>query len=161
VSRRGDSAGLVIWRRHPGLEFLLVHPGGPYWRHKDDGAWSIPKGELDSGEDPFEAARRETREETGFAPSGRFALLRPVRQPSGKVLHAWTVDGDFDPQKMTSTSFEMEWPPRSGKRASFPECDRAAWFAPADALRRITIGQRPILEQARRKLGDEAPSGQI
>jgi len=152
VSKRPDSAGLLIWRRKPALEFLLVHPGGPYWTRKDEGAWSIPKGELEPGEDLLEAAKRETFEETGFAPRGRFRRLSPVRQPSGKVVHAWAVAGDFDPAALKCTTFEMEWPPRSGRRAAFPECDRAAWFGPGEALKKITAGQRPIIEQALAKL---------
>jgi predicted NUDIX family NTP pyrophosphohydrolase len=161
LTRGRDSAGLLIWRRKhlgpkSGLEFLLVHPGGPYWTRKDDGAWSIPKGELEPGEDKLAAAKRETMEETGFAPRGRFRRLAPARQPSGKVVHAWAVGGDFDASAMTCTTFEMEWPPRSGRRASFPECDRAAWFGEDEAVRKITVGQRPIIEQARGLLKDDA-----
>src|SRR5690349_15330063 len=113
MSKRHDSAGLVIYRLKPRLEFLLVHPGGPYWTRKDDGAWSIPKGEIEAGEDLLQAARRETEEETGFVPRGKFRRLRPVRQPSGKVVHAWMVEGDFDPAALRCTTFEMEWPPHS------------------------------------------------
>jgi predicted NUDIX family NTP pyrophosphohydrolase len=152
VSKRRDSAGLLIWRRQPSLQFLLVHPGGPYWTRKDDGAWSIPKGELEPGEDLLAAAQRETREETGFVASGPFSRLSPVRQPSGKIVHAWAVAGDFDPAAMTCTNFEMEWPPHSGRMVSFPECDRASWFDVAQALHKITIGQLPIIEQACAKL---------
>ena len=155
MARRRDSAGLLIWRKAPSLQFLLVHPGGPYWTRKDEGAWSIPKGELEPGEEALAAARRETEEETGYCAQGRFRRLSPVRQKSGKVVHAWTVRGDFDPALLKCTTFEMEWPPRSGKRASFPECDRAEWFAPADALRKITLGQRPLIEQALARLGDD------
>src|SRR5437660_12084279 len=98
MARRRDSAGLVIFRRVPQLEFFLVHPGGPYWTRKDDGAWSIPKGEIEDGEDKFAAAKRETLEETGFAPSGKFIRLPPVRQPSGKVIHSWAIEADhLDP----------------------------------------------------------------
>ncbi len=155
MSKGRDSAGLLIWRRKPALEFLLVHPGGPYWTRKDDGAWSIPKGELEPGEDLLQAAKRETEEETGFAPRGRFRRLKPVRQPSGKMVHAWAIVGDFDAGTMKCTTFEMEWPPRSGRRAQFPECDRAEWFDEEDALRKITVGQRPIIEQARTLLQDD------
>ncbi len=157
MAKARDSAGLLIWRRTRRLEILLVHPGGPYWTRKDDGAWSIPKGELEAGEDVLEAAKRETREETGFAPRGRFRRLSPVRQPNGKVVHAWAVAGDFDPAGMKCATFEMEWPPHSGRRAVFPECDRAAWFEVDEALQKITVGQRPIIEQARDKLQDDAP----
>lgn len=147
-----------MFRRAPGLEFLLVHPGGPYWTRKDDGAWSIPKGEIEPGEDILVAARRETEEETGFAPNGRFRRLRPVRQPSGKVVHSWMVAADFDPATLKSNSFEMEWPPRSGRRASFPECDRASWFDADTALVKVTAGQRPIIEQARQRLEADEPA---
>jgi predicted NUDIX family NTP pyrophosphohydrolase len=152
MSKRHDSAGLVIYRRKSRLEFLLVHPGGPYWTRKDDGAWSIPKGEIEAGEDLLKAARRETEEETGFVPHGKFLRLRPVRQPSGKVVHSWMVEADFDPNAMKCTTFEMEWPPHSGQRASFPECDRAAWFDGDTSLVKITAGQRPIIEHARSRL---------
>ena len=153
MARRRDSAGLVIFRRAPELAFFLVHPGGPYWTRKDDGAWSIPKGEIEDGEDKFEAAKRETAEETGFAPSGKFIRLPPVRQPSGKVIHAWAIEAaGLDPAAITSGAFEMEWPPRSGRMASFPEVDRAAWFDWAEAQVKILAGQRPILERLKDRL---------
>ena len=153
MARRRDSAGLVIFRRTPELAFLLVHPGGPYWTRKDDGAWSIPKGEIEDGEDKFEAAKRETAEETGFAPSGRFIRLPPVRQPSGKVIHSWAIEAaGLDPAAIRSGSFEMEWPPRSGRQASFPEVDRAGWFDWPEAQVKILAGQRPILERLKARL---------
>jgi predicted NUDIX family NTP pyrophosphohydrolase len=153
VARRHDSAGLVIFRRTPALAFLLVHPGGPYWTRKDDGAWSIPKGEIEDGEDKLVAARREAEEETGFAPKGKFLRLAPVRQPSGKVIHSWGIEAPgLDAAKIRSGVFEMEWPPRSGRTAEFPEVDRAAWFEWAEAQIKILPGQRPILERLKAKL---------
>ena len=153
MARRRDSAGLVIFRRAPELAFFLVHPGGPYWTRKDDGAWSIPKGEIEDGEDKLEAARRETEEETGFAPKGRFIRLAPARQPSGKVIHAWAIEAaDLDPAAIRSGTFDMEWPPRSGRMAAFPEVDRAAWFDWTAAQVKILAGQRPILERLKERL---------
>jgi predicted NUDIX family NTP pyrophosphohydrolase len=153
MAKRRDSAGLVIFRREPELAFLLVHPGGPYWTRKDDGAWSIPKGEIDDGEDKLEAARRETREEIGFEPKGKFIRLPPVRQPSGKVVHPWAIEaGHLDPAAIRSGTFDMEWPPRSGRTASFPEVDRAAWFDWTEAQVKIVKGQLPILEKLKARL---------
>jgi predicted NUDIX family NTP pyrophosphohydrolase len=153
VAKRRDSAGLVIFRRAPKLAFFLVHPGGPYWTRKDEGAWSIPKGEIDDGEDKFAAAKRETEEETGFAPAGRFMRLAALRQPSGKVIHAWAIEAPgLDAAAIKSATFEMEWPPRSGRTAEFPEVDRAAWFEWAEAGQKILIGQRPFLERLKAKL---------
>ncbi len=160
MPKKKDSAGLVIYRlpRDSGgeVEFLLVHPGGPYWAKKDAGAWSIPKGEIDPGEDKFAAARRETKEETGFTPRGKFRRLPPTRQPSGKVVHAWAIEADFDPATLRSDTFEIEWPSRSGHSARFPEVDRAQWFGAREAFAKILPGQRPILVQALAKLGVNA-----
>src|SRR5688572_26325066 len=129
VMPRKQSAGLLLFRRGTaGLEVLLVHPGGPLWARKDEGAWSIPKGEIGQDEDVLAAARREVAEETGATPPGPFIALSPVRQTGGKIVHVWAVESDFDPAFLTSNLFEMEWPPRSGKIRSFPEVDRAAWF---------------------------------
>ncbi len=152
MAKKKASAGLVIYKRAHGaaspIEFFLVHPGGPYWTRKDDGAWSIPKGEVDEGEDLLAAAKRETLEETGFAVRGRFRRLPPVRQRSGKLVHSWAVEvADLDPAALKSGLFEMEWPPHSGRTASFPEVDRAAWFGVDDAKVKILDGQRPILEK--------------
>ena len=142
------SAGLLLYRRRPrGVEVLLVHPGGPFWARKDDGAWSIPKGEHGPGEEPLAAARREFTEETGAAPpEGQAVALGAFRQPSGKIVEAWAVEGDFDLASLKSNTFTMEWPPRSGKTREVPEVDRAGWFTPEDALRKLIKGQRPILE---------------
>lgn len=141
------SAGILLYRRGgEGLEVFLVHPGGPFWAKKDEGAWSIPKGLLDAGEDPESAARREFAEEVGELPQGPLAPLGEFRQRSGKVLVAFALEGDFDPSRLVSNTFEMEWPPRSGRRARFPEVDRGEWFTAAEAVRRINPGQAPAIE---------------
>lgn len=139
------SAGILMYRRSGGaLEVLLVHPGGPFWAKKDAGSWSIPKGEFDA-EDPLTAARREFAEETGTAVDTPATELKPVKQPSGKVVHAFAVEGDFDPATLDSNTFELEWPKGSGKR-HFPEVDKAAWFTIAEARLKILPGQQPILD---------------
>ena len=148
------TAGILLFRETSrGLEVLLVHPGGPFWARKDDGAWSIPKGLIDDGEDPLDAAKREFREETGGSPDGEAIALEPLRQPSGKILHAWAMRGEFDPATLTSNTFSVEWPPRSGRQQDFPEVDRAAWFSMEEAGRKILKGQAPLLDELRRKLG--------
>jgi len=121
--------------------------GGPFWAKKDEGAWSIPKGEIADGEDPLSAARREFEEETGARPPGECLPFDPVRQASGKVVHAWAVEGDFDPAALRSNTFSMEWPPRSGRRQEFPEVDLADWFSIENARRKIVKGQIPLLDQ--------------
>lgn len=142
------SAGILLYRRRgDALEVFLVHPGGPFWAKKDLGAWSLPKGEFEAGEDPLEAAKREFTEETGFPIDGEFRPLQPLRQPSGKTIYAWAVEGDCDPAELRSNTFEMEWPPKSGKRAAFPEVDRAEWFSLEEARERILAGQAPFLDQ--------------
>jgi predicted NUDIX family NTP pyrophosphohydrolase len=142
------SAGLLMYRHTAGvLEVLLVHPGGPFWQHKDDGAWSIPKGEVGPEEDPLAAARREFTEETGFPVAGDPVPLAPLKQPSGKLIHAWAVEGDCDSALLRSNTFQMEWPPKSGTMREFPEIDRAAWFDVAVAKRKIVPGQRGFLDQ--------------
>jgi predicted NUDIX family NTP pyrophosphohydrolase len=142
------SAGLLLFRRTAAaVEVLLVHPGGPLWAKKDEGAWSIPKGEIDAGEDPLAAARREFEEELGTPASGEFVELAPIRQASGKIVQAWAVEGDFDPATLTSGTFSMEWPPRSGHQQHFPEVDRAEWFSVNDAKRKINKAQTALLEQ--------------
>jgi predicted NUDIX family NTP pyrophosphohydrolase len=144
------SAGLLLYRpRGSSAEVFLVHPGGPYWEEKDDGAWSVPKGLVNSREDAFAGARREFKEETGFDTnrSGTDRDLGIFPQPSGKRLHIWAIDGDCNPADLTSNVFEMEWPPKSGRTAQFPEVDRGAWFDRGQAMRKIVKGQRPILEK--------------
>jgi predicted NUDIX family NTP pyrophosphohydrolase len=145
------SAGLLAFRRRAGTEVLLAHPGGPFWTKKDDGAWTIPKG-LAAGDDLLAAARREFTEETGFAAQGPFLPLRPVRQKSGKTVHAWAFEGDFDAARFASNEFEMEWPPRSGRRQRFPEVDRLDWFDDAAARRKIIAYQLPFLTQLQEML---------
>jgi predicted NUDIX family NTP pyrophosphohydrolase len=141
------SAGLILFRRPPGgPEILLAHPGGPYWARKDEGAWSIPKGLCEEGEDAAAAAKREFEEEIGFAPSGEYLALGEFKQPGGKIVTAFAVEGDFDPAALKSNLFAMEWPPRSGNLKDFPEVDRAGWFAPAEATAKLLRGQIPILE---------------
>jgi len=142
------SAGILPFRtRRDGPELFLVHPGGPFWKNKDDGAWSIPKGEIDRDEEPLAAAQREFPEETGLEIGGTFTPLTPVKIASGKVIEAWAIEHDLDASAIRSNSFEIEWPPRSGKRQAFPEVDRAAWFAAPDALRKVTKGQVPLVRQ--------------
>jgi predicted NUDIX family NTP pyrophosphohydrolase len=142
------SAGLLLYRESRGVpEVLLVHPGGPFWARKDDGAWSIPKGEFEGDEAPLAAARREFAEETGATVDGDFIELSPVRLPSGKIVHAWAVRADFDPARLRSNTFTMEWPPKSGQLREFPEVDRAAWFTLDRARAKIHPGQRPLLDQ--------------
>ena len=148
VSRKLQSAGLVLFRGSAAdLEVLLGHPGGPFWQNKDDGAWSIPKGLVGADEAPLSAARREFVEETGHDPHGDFFPLGEARQPGGKVVQAWAIEGDWDPALIRSNTFEMEWPPCSGRRRTFPEIDRAAWFGIADARRRILKGQRVFIDR--------------
>jgi len=142
------SAGLIMYRRPEGhLELFLVHPGGPFWAKKDIGAWSIPKGEFEEGEDPLEAARREFHEETGFAAQGHFLELGEVKQSGGKVVTAWAFEGDCNPAELVSNLCEMEWPPRSGRRLEFPEVDRGLWFSITEARERILKSQEPLLEK--------------
>lgn len=142
------SAGILLYRRRAGaIEVFLVHPGGPFWRNRDAGAWSIPKGEYDEPENALDAARREFGEETGFPLEGDPVPLEPVRQRAGKLVHAWAVEGDCDAAAVKSNLFAMEWPFRSGRMAQFPEVDRAAWFALDEARRRILPAQAPLLDQ--------------
>lgn len=149
------SAGIVLYREVSGeLEVLLVHPGGPFWANRDDGAWSIPKGEFEDGEDPLPAARREFEEETGaLPPAGEFLALHAVRQPSGKTVHAWAASGEFDVAALNSNMFSLEWPPKSGERREFPEVDRAAWLPLTVAKRKILKGQAPLLTELEARLG--------
>ena len=135
------SAGILLYRKAPSLEVLLVHPGGPFWAKRDEGAWTIPKGELGTVEEPLACARREFFEETGVSPDGEAIDLGIVRQAGGKKVYGYAVQGDCDPDKIVSNTFEMEWPPRSGKTRAFPEVDRAAWFSPRIACRKINPAQ--------------------
>jgi predicted NUDIX family NTP pyrophosphohydrolase len=153
------SAGVLLFRRkvHE-IEVLLAHPGGPFWKNKDDGAWSIPKGEYADDEDPLAAAKREFAEETGLAPSGDFVPLGEIRQPGGKVITAWALEVDFetslDTKLLRSNTFSLPWPPRSGKLQEFPEIDRAEWFPLDVARRKILKGQAEFLD----RLAGEQPS---
>jgi predicted NUDIX family NTP pyrophosphohydrolase len=147
------TAGLLLYREASDrLEVLLIHPGGPFWKNKDEGAWSIPKGLVDEGEDHFDAAKREFSEETGGTAAGEAIALEPLRQPSGKILYAWAMRGEFDPATLTSNTFLMEWPPKSGRQQEFPEVDRAGWFSIEEAERRILKGQAALLRELRKKL---------
>jgi predicted NUDIX family NTP pyrophosphohydrolase len=148
------SAGLLAFRRGNSVEVLLAHPGGPYWAKKDDGAWTIPKGLTEPGDDLLATALREFTEETSFVADGRFIALAPVKQKSGKVVHAWAVEGDFDPALFASNTFELEWPPRSGRRQHFPEIDRVAYFPLPMAMTKIVGYQKPFLIELQRRLGD-------
>lgn len=148
-----QSAGLVVYRKRAGcVEVLLVHPGGPFWKNKDEGAWSIPKGEFTDGEEPLAVARREFEEELGQSIDGDFAPLAPIKQRGGKIVHAWTIEADLDLSQMHSNTFTIEWPPHSGKRQDFPEVDRAEWFAIHIALTKINPAQQTLLSQLRSQL---------
>ena len=149
------SAGILMYRRRgPGLELLLVHPGGPFWQKKDRGAWSLPKGEYEAGEDPLAAARREFAEELGGAlPDRSVHELGRIKQPSGKEIIAFAVEGDFDPAALKSNRFALEWPPGSGRTQSFPEVDRAEWLAPERAREQIQPGQAGFIARLLENLG--------
>ena len=149
------SAGILLYRRSGGggLEVLLVHPGGPFWAKKDAGAWSIPKGEYQPGEDPLDAARREFEEETGVRLEGPFIALGAFRQSAAKVVEAWACESDLDPADLRSNLVTLEWPPRSGRIQHFPEVDRAQWFTLAEAEGKIHKGQAPVLAAFARRLG--------
>jgi predicted NUDIX family NTP pyrophosphohydrolase len=152
------SAGLLLYRRrNDGIEVLLVHPGGPFWTNKDDGAWSIPKGTYDpDAEEGLAAARREFAEETGTsaeaAMNGEIIALGAFRQSSAKTVDVWAAEGDFDPGTLVSNTFQMEWPPRSGRMVEAPEVDRAEWFVPGEAARKIIKGQQQVLDALLRHL---------
>jgi predicted NUDIX family NTP pyrophosphohydrolase len=146
------SAGLLVFRRQPSLEVLLGHPGGPYWARKDAGVWSIPKGLVEPGDDLLATARRELTEETGFIADGTIVPLKPVRQQSGKTVHAFAVEADFDLAAFVSNTFEIEWPPRSGRRQVFPEIDRVEYFGVAAALRKILVYQQPLIDELTERL---------
>jgi predicted NUDIX family NTP pyrophosphohydrolase len=147
------SAGLLMYRIHDGkLQVLLAHPGGPYFKNKDEGAWSIPKGQAEPGEDLLETAKREFAEEVGVTPSGRFTALTPVTQKGGKIVHAWAFEGDCDPRATVSNTFTMEWPPRSGRQMEFPEIDRTDFFDVAEAKRKVKDAQMALIEELERIL---------
>jgi len=142
------SAGILLYRVRSGvLEVFLVHPGGPFWAKKDAGAWSIPKGEIEEGADSLETAKREFLEETGSPIDGNFLELTPQKQRSGKLVHAWAVEGEIDASSVRSNSFSMEWPPRSGKQQEFPEVDKGEWFNIPVARKKLLAGQRGFLDE--------------
>ncbi len=149
------SAGILLYRlRRGAVEVLLVHPGGPFWAKKDDGAWSIPKGEYEAGDDPLSVARREFEEELGSAPpAGEAVSFGEIAQPGGKRVTAFALQGDFDPANLRSNDFELEWPPRTGLKRSFPEIDRAAWFSLEEARVKILKGQAPFLDRLLEQVG--------
>lgn len=141
------SAGILLYRRSgPGVEVFLVHPGGPFWAKKDEAAWSIPKGLTDPDEDHEAAARREFAEEVGTVPPGKLTLLGEFKQTTGKMVIAYGLEGDFDPAACVSNTTEIEWPPRSGRKITIPEVDRAEWFSLDDARVKLHLGQRPIID---------------
>jgi predicted NUDIX family NTP pyrophosphohydrolase len=147
-----ESAGLLLYRKRQGtLEALLVHPGGPFWRNKDAGAWTIPKGEIQPGEEPLTAAQREFEEEIGFKPNGNFIALSSIKQKAGKVVNAWAIEGEWDPNELKSNTFSLEWPPHSGKLQEFPEVDQAAFFDLRQARTKINPAQIPLLEELERR----------
>jgi len=148
-----SSAGLLAFRRRGELEVLLAHPGGPFWAKKDDGAWTIPKGLVEGGDDLVTAARREFTEETNLTADGDLIALAPVNQKSGKTVHAFALEADFDLADFGCNTFEMEWPPKSGKRRNFPEIDRIAYFTLPIAISKIIAYQRPLLRELEQRLG--------
>jgi len=151
------SAGILLFRNSgASIEVFLVHPGGPFWKNKDAGAWSIPKGEYTEGEDSLAAAQREFQEETGFVVNGEFLPLGEIAQPSGKVVIAWALEGDCAAEAIRSNTFSMEWPPRSGRHREFPEVDRAAWFHWEEARKRILPGQAEFLDRLATQLRPKA-----
>jgi predicted NUDIX family NTP pyrophosphohydrolase len=155
VSMSRVSAGLLMYRVGDGtLQVLLAHPGGPFFRNKDEGAWSIPKGEIELGEDLLEVAKREFKEEIGVSPTGPFIALTPVKQKGGKIVHAWAFEGDCDPTAIVSNRFTMEWPPRSGQQVDFPEIDRAAFFDASTARRKINAGQVALIDELETSVND-------
>jgi predicted NUDIX family NTP pyrophosphohydrolase len=148
------SAGVLLFRRRTaGVEVMLVHPGGPFWAKKDAGAWSIPKGLMDTGEDALAAAKREFLEETGAPVDGAFVELGRFRQPGGKTVIAFACEGEFNPSSVKSNMFSMEWPPHSGRMAEFPEVDKAGWFSLSEAIEKASRGQKPIIAALAEKLG--------
>ncbi len=158
AKRPNVSAGLLLYRRsRNGLELFLAHPGGPFWKDKETGAWTIPKGVLDPDEDPLDAAQREFTEETGIQPRGPFISLGTVRQRAGKTIHAWAWEGDADADTTTSNEMRTEWPRGSGRWITFPEVDRCAWFDPATARVRINPAQAELIDRLEAVLAGAAP----
>jgi predicted NUDIX family NTP pyrophosphohydrolase len=147
------SAGILLYRlKNKFLEVFLVHPGGPFWAKKDIGSWSIPKGEFTEDEIPLDAAKREFREELGIDCTGEFIPLTPIKQKSGKIVYAWASEGDIDPNQIKSNTFEMEWPPKSGKKQEFPEIDKGEWFNVSDAKKKIIPSQSGLIDELISKL---------
>jgi predicted NUDIX family NTP pyrophosphohydrolase len=153
------SAGLLLFHRREVVEVLLVHPGGPFWQRKDDGAWMLPKGEVQDGEDLLATARREFFEETGHEPQGTALSLGSLRQAGGKLVHAWAVEDDWDPQRLVSNTFEMEWPPKSGRTETFPEVDAATWFGLEAARRKILKSQAQFIDRLEKVLSGRDSGG--
>ncbi|HEV7621099.1 MAG TPA: NUDIX domain-containing protein [Flavisolibacter sp.] len=147
------SAGILVYRSSNNItEVFLVHPGGPFWKGKDIGAWSIPKGEFDEGEVPLDAAKREFKEETGVLIDGKFIALAPIKQKGGKIVFAWMVESDLNISNIVSNTFEIEWPYKSGIKKSFPEIDKAAWFTIPEAMIKINNAQVALIEELKEKL---------
>lgn len=147
------SAGILLYRiKDNNLEILAVHPGGPFWAKKDTNAWSIPKGEFTDDENPLDAAKREFTEETGITISGNFIELTPIKQNSGKIVYAFAMQGDLDPQNIKSNTFEMEWPPKSGKKQTFPEIDKGEWFNVTLAKQKLIASQIPLVDELANRL---------
>jgi predicted NUDIX family NTP pyrophosphohydrolase len=142
-----QSAGILLYRQTPSLEVFLVHPGGPFWKNKNAGSWTIPKGEFNNDEPALDAAIREFREETGFPLKGFFQPLSPIRQKGGKRVYAWAIAGDLDPATIVSNTFELEWPPHYGRQQAFPEVDKGGWFSPAEAKKLLNPAQIAFLEE--------------
>ncbi len=160
MAKASVSAGLLLFRRRAdgGVEVFLAHPGGPFWARKDAGAWTIPKGLVDDGEDPVDAARREFAEETGIRPSGELLPLGSVRQKAGKTVHAWAWEGDADPAGIVSNHARVEWPPRSGRWVTYPEVDRCGWFAPEEAREKLIPAQAELVDRLLALLGEAPPA---
>lgn len=149
-----QSAGLLLFRRRSTVEFLLGHPGGPFWATRDAGAWTIPKGRIDTGEEPIDTAIREFREETGAMPHGPYVPLGTITQRSGKIVHAWAFEGDVDPDRCTSITARTQWPPKSGRYITVPELDRVAFFEYAEAAQKINVAQVALLDRLLAALGE-------
>jgi predicted NUDIX family NTP pyrophosphohydrolase len=159
VKSSRPSAGLLLFRRRPnGIELFLAHPGGPFWHNRDAGAWTIPKGVAEEGEDLLTAACREFEEETGIRPMGPFVPLGSIRQKAGKLVHAWAWEGNADPERVTSNTMKTEWPRGSGRFITFPEVDRCAWFANRDAREKINPAQAELIDRLETILSAPPPA---